>query len=235
MVDNQVEELVSSTMGDLHPTDTCGPYGMIEVRPNSYAEDDPRASTKQLGPAYTKYVQFDKRLGTFAKWTKSQTPEALSQAGFFHTGKLDQTICFYCGGGIFDWEAGDDPWEEHKKWFPQCNFLLLHLRGAKDATESAESSSREGGEKGDSAASVEEGSSSKGVRETTQLVPLDPNQSECVSAARVPTCKVCYEKEVAVVFIPCGHLATCVDCALSVDRCVICRQPLSATIKTFLC
>ncbi|CAM4576115.1 unnamed protein product [Leuciscus chuanchicus] len=37
------------------------------------------------------------------------------------------------------------------------------------------------------------------------------------------TCKVCMGKEVNIVFIPCGHLVVCKECAPSLRKCPICR------------
>ncbi|XP_048956360.1 baculoviral IAP repeat-containing protein 7 isoform X2 [Canis lupus dingo] len=36
----------------------------------------------------------------------------------------DKVRCFFCYGGLQSWEQGDDPWTEHAKWFPRCEFLL---------------------------------------------------------------------------------------------------------------
>jgi hypothetical protein len=38
----------------------------------------------------------------------------------------DYVKCFYCDGGLCNWEPGDDPWIEHAKWFPDCHFVLLN-------------------------------------------------------------------------------------------------------------
>ncbi|ELK11416.1 Baculoviral IAP repeat-containing protein 1 [Pteropus alecto] len=38
-------------------------------------------------------------------------------------GKRDTVQCFACGGCLGNWEEGDDPWKEHAKWFPKCEFL----------------------------------------------------------------------------------------------------------------
>lgn len=38
-------------------------------------------------------------------------------------GTGDKVYCFFCGGGLFNWDPGDDPWEEHARWFPKCVFL----------------------------------------------------------------------------------------------------------------
>ncbi|KAF6038364.1 BIRC7 [Bugula neritina] len=48
----------------------------------------------------------------------------MCEAGFYFTGFEDQVRCFYCSGGLRSWQTSDDPWEEHARWFPDCNFLL---------------------------------------------------------------------------------------------------------------
>lgn len=48
------------------------------------------------------------------------------------------------------------------------------------------------------------------------------------------TCKVCMDQEVSVVFIPCGHLVVCKDCAPSLRKCPICRGTVKGTVRTFL-
>jgi hypothetical protein len=34
----------------------------------------------------------------------------MAMAGFLFAGYQDYTRCFFCGGGLRNWEAGDDPW-----------------------------------------------------------------------------------------------------------------------------
>ncbi|XP_012665136.1 baculoviral IAP repeat-containing protein 2-like [Otolemur garnettii] len=48
------------------------------------------------------------------------------------------------------------------------------------------------------------------------------------------TCKVCMDKEVSIVFIPCGHLAVCQECAPSLRKCPIGRGIIKGTVRTFL-
>lgn len=48
----------------------------------------------------------------------------MAEAGLYYTGTADKTKCFYCGGGLQDWEYLDDPLVEHAKWFPDCEYLL---------------------------------------------------------------------------------------------------------------
>lgn len=78
-------------------------------------------------PAHPKYVTKESRLSTFRDWPKSakQTPEELAEAGFYYTGDDDKTKCFYCDGGLRDWEDHDVPWEQHARWFDRCAFVQL--------------------------------------------------------------------------------------------------------------
>ncbi|XP_077965737.1 uncharacterized protein LOC120334150 isoform X2 [Styela clava] len=52
------------------------------------------------------------------------TSAEISEAGFFFLGERDRVKCWYCNGGLQNWEYDDIPWIEHAKWFPTCQFLL---------------------------------------------------------------------------------------------------------------
>lgn len=47
-------------------------------------------------------------------------------------------------------------------------------------------------------------------------------------------CKICMDKEVGIVFLPCGHFATCINCAPNLQDCPVCRSTIKATVRTFL-
>ena len=47
------------------------------------------------------------------------TPETIARAGFFFLGERDRVKCWYCNGGLQNWDYNDDPWTEHAKWFPK--------------------------------------------------------------------------------------------------------------------
>ncbi|ELK31178.1 Baculoviral IAP repeat-containing protein 1 [Myotis davidii] len=73
-----------------------------------------------------KYQEEKARLESFHDWpfyAHGTSPPELSAAGFVFTGKRDTVQCFSCGGCLGNWEEGDDPWKEHAKWFPKCEFL----------------------------------------------------------------------------------------------------------------
>ena len=48
------------------------------------------------------------------------------------------------------------------------------------------------------------------------------------------TCKICMDREIGVVFLPCGHLISCVQCAPALKDCPLCRQPIHGTVKTYM-
>ncbi|KAI5266450.1 Baculoviral Iap Repeat-Containing Protein 3 [Manis pentadactyla] len=66
------------------------------------------------------------RFKTFCNWPSSVPvhPQQLASAGFYYMGHSDDVKCFCCDGGLRCWESGDDPWVEHAKWFPRCEYLI---------------------------------------------------------------------------------------------------------------
>ena len=47
-------------------------------------------------------------------------------------------------------------------------------------------------------------------------------------------CKICLDKPVCIVFLPCGHLCTCDSCAPAMRVCPICRTDVKGTVKTYM-
>ncbi|KAI5620628.1 E3 ubiquitin-protein ligase XIAP, partial [Silurus asotus] len=50
---------------------------------------------------------------------------------------------------------------------------------------------------------------------------------------REKLCKVCMDSDIAIVFIPCGHLVTCKKCSESLHKCPICCVDITQKIKTY--
>ncbi|CAM5095569.1 unnamed protein product [Natator depressus] len=275
-------------------------------------------------PEYPEMETEAMRLATFQSWPPYTElyPEQLARAGFFYTGQGDTVRCFYCDGSLRNWELGDDPWREHAKWFPRCEFLL-QSRG-RDFVSSIQDSDfntpvAPGGfwqqaEQDPPAPQDSEGnrelssfpvdqssivqdvlqmgfdhslvmslvqsrhlltgtcylsvselvsdllqvdgeeSSSAEERERVERETGVPGQrrdaqAECSKeSAELPLsteeqlrrlqeermCKVCMDKDVSVVFVPCGHLVVCVECAPSLRRCPICRAVIRGSVRTFM-
>ena len=45
-------------------------------------------------------------------------------AGFYYLGDRDRVKCYYCNGGLQNWEKNDVNSHEHAKWYPLCEYLL---------------------------------------------------------------------------------------------------------------
>ncbi|XP_019626068.1 PREDICTED: baculoviral IAP repeat-containing protein 7-like [Branchiostoma belcheri] len=55
------------------------------------------------------------------------SPLRLVRAGFLYTYVADQVRCFWCEGGLKDWQQDDDPWEEHARWYgPECGYVIMN-------------------------------------------------------------------------------------------------------------
>ncbi|XP_033740086.1 death-associated inhibitor of apoptosis 1-like [Pecten maximus] len=74
-------------------------------------------------PKYPAYAVLTVRISSFGGWSGKQIPRLMAEAGLVYAGYADYTRCFFCGGGLRNWEDGDDPWIEHARWFPRCGYL----------------------------------------------------------------------------------------------------------------
>lgn len=165
---------------------------------------------KKKNPIHEQYIMHDARLETFKHWPESamQPPDRLAEAGFFYVQLEDGTLCYWCGGGLKDWEPNDEPWVEHALNFPGCGYVRRV--------------------KGDSFISQ--------VRiqalETCGKAKLD--EEIIVEANSDPfLCQLCCKNKINIVILPCGHITTCTDCANKLDRCSICRKFISYRVRAF--
>ncbi|XP_052280230.1 uncharacterized protein LOC127877942 isoform X2 [Dreissena polymorpha] len=84
-----------------------------------------------IKPKFPHYAQISKRFESFEEaanpWPKHSPVkiEDLVEAGLVYTGVGDSVRCYYCGGGLRGWEDGDSPMEEHAKWYPNCQHVLI--------------------------------------------------------------------------------------------------------------
>lgn len=208
--------------------DVCG---RITLTPE-YGVGDKSLSSEVLGiheitapSSFPRFTTLDARLKSYKMWpiALKVTPGALCEAGFFYTGKGDNTICFHCGGGLRNWEDSDEPWVEHARWFSKCTFVLL-TKGMSFVEIACGKKSVE--EIKDKKSKVELRCETK---ETfigeNYIVENKDNKMEC---------KICFSDEVEVVFLPCGHLVACVKCALALRKCPLCRRVVNATIRVYL-
>lgn len=234
----------SSTSGMNLSRDVCGPF--LEIRPNAGPERGMSNGVHQAlltaeelrkhgihqsrGPDHPTFNTYEARMQSFEGWPKSlkQKPDKLSEAGFYYTGKGDQTVCFHCGGGLKDWEENDDPWVEHALWFPKCIHVIL-IKGHKfiEDVRQLKKAKQPIQDIPETPMSATQSTPSTSATEQT------PNSEEkVIDDARI--CQICFQEERGVLFLPCGHIVACVKCAPSLSTCAVCRQPFSGTVRAFL-
>lgn len=149
------------------------------------------------------------RLDSFAQCTTIHrySHEALARAGFFWTGKLDQTLCFCCGGGIADWDENVNypPDTTHQLWFPRCSFIRAYA--------------------------------SAYVIVNDFSGPAEPSAEATATVSPMPhdlLCRICYDAKLSVLFRPCNHLASCLTCSDRLTLCPICRAEIREKIVVYL-
>ncbi|XP_051157525.1 baculoviral IAP repeat-containing protein 3-like isoform X1 [Leptopilina boulardi] len=245
--------------------DVCGPYG-VEIRSGSGPDCSSTSNAnlpssaklgiygigRSKGPVHTEYASYDARLRTFESWPKCmrQTKEQLADAGFYYTGKGDQTLCYHCGGGLKDWEPEDDPWEQHAKWFSKCIYLFLvkgqdyinNITGQHLTPPSKEETMLMDlpsciqkvhdtiTEKEKDFVGTSKNELNQPEKECSNSIIKDKEQVR-VDDARM--CKICYSEELGVVFLPCGHIVACVKCAPGMTVCAVCRKPVTMNVRAF--
>lgn len=67
------------------------------------------------------------------------------------------------------------------------------------------------------------------VRECSKKLQL-----KTLDAQTQITCIFCMEKPIAMLFDPCGHVVSCEECGVTVDKCPVCQSPVKAKLKAFL-
>lgn len=81
----------------------------------------------------------------------------------------------------------------------------------------------------------------------SRLFPSNPNRSSSLAidnqikdksrevvSKDSPKCKICFEAEIQVAFIPCHHVTACQTCAKKVKRCPVCRKRIESSLRIFL-
>ena len=70
------------------------------------------------------FVECEKeRLLTFAGGQWKVSPENLAVCGFYFLRPPDIVKCAFSGVELGEWESGDNPMKEHKRWSPYCRLL----------------------------------------------------------------------------------------------------------------
>ena len=262
------------------------------------------------------------RVDTFLTWERSiiqAQPEELAEAGLFYTGERDAVKCWYCNGGLLHWEYNDDPWFEHAKWYPLCEYLLQkkgsqyvrditarfqdlrrptirnpslrevvsgiqryplpsgpvtvidprqEMRNIQNKVEREMRDSQlttnafeMGFERHQIKAAYKRrfethNSPFKSFEQLVDAIhsnndPINPSDDfydklpeynllgnsspheELRKLEGVKRCKICHTRDVNILFLPCGHLASCSECSVNASICHICRAGIRQKVRTF--
>lgn len=174
-----------------------------------------------MEPANPRYALEIRRLRSFDTWPRglAQKPQEMAAAGFFYTGEGDRVRCYYCDGGVKDWEAEDVPLKVHKQYFNRCPYIMLLEDEDKSIGETAQKTNVK----------------SRNCVITSKNCEVSiQNDIDNVKYYKDMSCKICTVEEVSTVLIPCGHVITCTKCTLSVNNtCPMCRKPFYIVVKIY--
>lgn len=171
------------------------------------------------------------RLESFKHWPKSHIilGENLAAAGFYYIGSYDHTECFECGTAISCWEKDDDPWFEHLRWAECCTFIrgksnnnvpLMH-----SVIEVAIKTHRKPNE---ILRDIERAKDVTGIfKDKSSEKSIENTDSRLI-------CKICLEREIQTLFLPCKHLFVCGECADKLNICCICRKTIAWKLNIYL-
>lgn len=234
-------------------------------------------------PKYPQYAVTAKRLESFKNWPSYLGIKAklLAEAGLVYTDVGDAVRCYHCGGGLRNWDPGDDPWLEHAKWYSECPHILLvkgqsYVDKVLNGERVDEGSDKEEDDVVESTAALsclqmgyesrlvqkairkyverERNSRFKGAdiaelcEELKNCDISDSVQSDSVASGTENeniddlleenqklkdnvACKICLEGKATVIFLPCGHMVSCPQCAQALVKCPMCRCPVTGYVK----
>ena len=86
-----------------------------------------------------RYKHYDARLASLRspRWPPDVPIPAdeLARAGWYFTGIRDRVKCPWCHGCVYNWVDGDTALGEHKRHYPQCEFVKEHIAKAFQKTQ----------------------------------------------------------------------------------------------------
>ncbi|KAK7478917.1 hypothetical protein BaRGS_00029898 [Batillaria attramentaria] len=227
------DQAAGGPQGQVTPTGSADhPLG-IQLRQAAFSRTESGQGQQvltyeQLGistevPRRPDMAMINARVATYRNWppANSHTPIQLAEAGFYYAGHDDCVCCFYCGVGPRHCERNDNPWIQHARWFPRCPYVRqCHGQDFIDIVQDRNATRQQyfheccAGEMAKRSASWYVG----------QIMMADQRQRLQADAEirQRLVCKICLDKEVCIVFLPCGHLVCCAECSPVMGQCPMC-------------
>lgn len=233
-------------------------------------------------PKRPEYAHVKNRLDSYENFPSycPLTPVSLACAGYFATGEGDCARCFYCGGGLRNWENGDNEWVEHARWFPKCAFIQITMGQIfVDAVANIVSQSPDAqiitldmveesiiNQHGVACDYFKKKAAARLARDRVNLTdglinvvdesyahrtlvyPATYTNSifrnrrvrdvvkDLNAHKRAVMCKICFAREVSILYMPCGHIVSCGRCHLSLStrECSVCRDNIKGIVACHL-
>ncbi|ABL76006.1 inhibitor of apoptosis-2 [Maruca vitrata nucleopolyhedrovirus] len=143
--------------------------------------------------------------------SQSVVVEMLARRGFYYFGKAGHLRCSGCHV-IFNYKNVDDAQRRHKQ---NCKFLNVI----------------------EDYCVIEQFDKFEEKILATDLIPPRQNVEPSAPAAeplnqQVSECKICFDREKSVCFMPCRHLAVCAECSRRCKRCCVCNAKIMQRIET---
>lgn len=166
---------------------------------------------------YPRYRLRRDRLTSFENWPKNAhvQPEGLSEAGFYYTGVRDECVCYHCGVKLGNWGIGDNAWENHVKFRPNCKHIVL-TKGTEYIDIIQTKIGIKNSKKGDEEEIID-----------SLIKVLVQNSDE--DRYR---CGICMDDQREIGLIPCGH-TFCSKCSNDMKTCPICRKVVKDKLKLY--
>lgn len=194
------------------------------AKPSTY-DTPPAEPAKWKTPSSADYSIKAVRLRTFDEWPRSmkQKPEQLAEAGFYYKGVGDSVICFSCMCGLKDWEDDDDPWEQHALWMGHHCEYVKHIKGEQYIKRVLKKFENLPNKNMDT----------KEQEEKENVTTEQDKDQELEMDSKL--CKICYDNVCNTVYIPCGHVMSCTECAFKAKECPLCRASVERTVRLYFC
>ncbi|USC25919.1 iap-2 [Palpita vitrealis nucleopolyhedrovirus] len=135
----------------------------------------------------------------------------LAQRGFYSFGKPNHIRCSACHV-VLKYKSVEIAQNEHK---PKCKFINASYDCVKKIIKNELPPPR--------------------INVIPSAPPLPQSSSsstETPTIQQISECKICFENEKSVCFLPCRHLAVCVQCARRCKKCCVCNAPIKQCIQT---
>ena len=72
------------------------------------------------------------------------------------------------------------------------------------------------------------------VAHDIQIKRLEKKLEKYQNRLELFTCKICFEKRIGVLFLPCHHFSSCEDCSKLLQDCPMCRTRIASKNKVYL-